>query len=129
MLLLIVWCFPKIEGTHVLEDTVMFRFAWGLFYSSDHERVHRKKYNLFTLFERFFRRKKYLKNIPFSRIKNGRNLFLSFQSRPSRLKYLNHFTNINSIINYFQLRSLSIRNIFSRFSTSEVTIIHKGRFQ
>ena len=34
----IVWCFPKIECTlPVLEDTVTFRFAWGLFYSRDHE--------------------------------------------------------------------------------------------
>ena len=34
----IVWCFPKIEVTlPVLEDTVIFRFAWGLFYSRDHE--------------------------------------------------------------------------------------------
>ena len=34
----IICCFPKIEGTlPVLEDTVIVRFEWGLFFSRDDE--------------------------------------------------------------------------------------------
>ena len=50
--------------------------------------------------------------------------FLFFHSWTWDLKYIIHFTKINSVINYFHLRSLSLQKHFSCFSISEVKIIY-----
>ena len=44
--------------------------------------------------------------------------FLFIHSWPSALKYIKHFTNINSVINYFYLQSLTIQKHFFLFFDS-----------
>ena len=46
--------------------------------------------------------------------------FLFFNAWPYHLKYIKHFTNINSILNYFYLQSLPLQKHFFSF-------LHFGR--